>query len=234
MKEHFEAKHLPEFTEFTIENKQTIRGESVGKSQAFNLILAQHLHSHLPYFGFDWWSNGASRGILREGCTRVTFRGDNRSISEIKEAGGFHPKCTLSSEEYPKQPLDITAHRNGLTSGFLSTTSVPRVAYGWGASHALLSNNYTVYALQTKGAITPSFESENPNISREMEYSIPGGVDYENIISYRKCKVQFKRLEQFTTCSNIFFNKKFMEKNPKLVNAIVQEQLFDEEICKPI
>ena len=69
---------------------------------------------------------------------------------------------------------------------------------------------YTIYALNAIGAMSPS-----PNYyENQKEYSIPGGVDKEDIIAYRRCAANRSKSGLEIKCSELFFNNRYKNKIP--------------------
>lgn len=171
--------------------------------------------------------------FMRDRCSRIFLRGDDRNIEEIKESGGFHPNST---RENKSSPLDLYSHKFKSTgSGFVSFTTEPNVAHLFGNRFANYNKNkkYTLYAAWAVGAVVTSsvkqvIEHELPNID---EYDVPGGIDKENIVAYRECE-QIKMVQHpitgnwsyLTKCGHVFFNQKH-----KPDSRIVDALLFDGE-----
>lgn len=230
-----------ESIQIEVENKCKFPVDSMDAFQLKinDIIICAHSVDALPYNSEELLSPKKNQqlreyGITRDSHTRVVLRGDSRSIQEIKEVGGFHPNCT--SRDYisdwskkPQKPLDVAKHRSSsgtMRSGFVSTTVNQATAHLFGKPslyNRKSNSTYTIYSLLATGAMTPA---ENLWF-REKEYSVPGGIDYEDIIAYRECR--FLDDSHFIKCSDIFFNKKFAKKYPHLVDEVLHTQLLKDE-----
>jgi hypothetical protein len=223
------------FTQIPISDNQT--SIDLDKEKIIDIIIKCRNENELPYHNLN--SLKDVKIIKRETCDRVTLRGDNRSIEQIQEAGGFHPRWTISGEENKKHdPFDIMEHREcSMGSGFVSTTIDPKEAHDYGrrfASHGDSNpvnkntvHKYTIYALNAIGAMTPT----PPPSDNETEYSVPGGIDAEDIIAYRECTRLFFS-ENTETCSDIFFNNKYKKRYPELVEPVINAMLIGNEKIK--
>jgi hypothetical protein len=154
------------------------------------------------------------------------------------------------------RPLNVVQHRrHSFGSGFVSTTSSQLIAHYFGSGlvkynekYQCFTNyaytyllyclhlfgarfpdtecgTYTVYTLLVRGAMTPATSGQL--YDWQKEYSVPGGIDKEDILAFRTCtnvedSFHFK-------CSDIFVNKKVLNKNPKLLSEILKTQLIDNE-----
>ncbi len=210
----------PVFVEF-----KTAYNPTAGQKQQIDIILKKDIDPKtLPYA--DVYTQavlegvGLERkavGVKRFNDCRLLLRGDDRSPDEIFEAGGFHPQYTnpLSSPKKGKDILDVNQHRffpEG--SGLVSCTSSLGTA-----GHFADTSGY-VYLVKATGAIGPCA------LNRELEYSVPGGVDAEDIVAYRK------KGSKYSFCgSSIFINKSFMNRYPDQVNDVIQAFLQKNECC---
>jgi hypothetical protein len=171
--------------------------------------------------------------LLRENCSRIVLRGDNRSIGQIKVAGGFHPNATTLDVGKSPQPLNLLLHRKNSTgSGYISSTRSPNVAQSFGITFANLDKGeYTIYALRVNGAVYPSTDDiPKHHIPEVDEHSIPGGIDSDEIVAFRKCKligettqdphVIQKWFSSLTRCGDVFFNRKH-EQNNKVIKSLL-------------
>jgi hypothetical protein len=156
------------------------------------------------------------------------WRGEDRPIGEILNVGGFQPNITTEDNPtYSEKTLDVQAHReNTEGSGLVSFTSYKPMAQEFGRVYAQKShqNEYYLYLAKTTGAIGPDKAAEDyVQMELEQEYSVPGGIDAEDIVSYRRCNVETG------SCSSIFLANRFIHQYPHLVKTVLKENLAKNE-----
>lgn len=184
----------------------------------------------------------------RENCSTIVLRGDDRDIDTIQAAGGFHPNSTY--QFHRDNPLDIRSHRiDSSGSGFLSTTKSPGTAHSYGVTFANRTKSkelsfwgytflrwnyhvreYTLYALEVDGAVFLAPEQLRKHQLFDIdEYSVPGGVDADRIVAFRKCKLKSqpqysqeggKYFSILTRCGDVFFNSKY-KFNKKIADGLL-------------
>lgn len=225
-------------------DSDTVYLENMG-TKMVDIVLRDRDPKELPYSNaeiLDYEKNVALKElqIQRESCDRMVLRGDNRNFEEIHKAGGFNPRFTIDASTVEINPLDIKWHRNNdaAGSGFVSTTtdiktahiagyifSHPRYGFLCGGNASSYDSEYTIYALNAIGAMTPS-----PNYyENQKEYSIPGGVDAVDIIAYRQCVANENKEKVEIKCSELFFNNRYKNKFPQAVKPIAESLLLDNE-----
>lgn len=226
----------PVYKEIVIDGKNSVSfadKDNYKCSDPFDIKINEHPNEPLPYEDLAILNPNSNPdltklNINRDQATRVVLRSDHRNMEQITEAGGFHPKCTWSEHiDTDEKTLDVTRHRlSSSTSGFVSSTVSPKAAHMFGVDYAQNHDNkYTVYALETTGAMSPGTSMDY--YPEEHEYSIIGGVDLDKVISYRNCELD--RSNYHSTCSNLFFNEKFIKDRPALVEKTIEVQLFKNE-----
>ncbi|RDI43790.1 hypothetical protein [Aquicella lusitana] len=159
----------------------------------------------LPYSSiFKDNPNLAKRGMYQRLGSVFAFRGDDRSINEIFEAGGFWPNVTR-----PKTPsnyasidsLDIGSHQEG---GGLPFSAL--ISFSFGIREAAKrANDQYYYVTDVIGGYTEQ------NRDTEDELTAVGGVDFQNVIAFRKGNHH----------GPIYFKKEFYEKHPALAHEIL-------------
>jgi hypothetical protein len=209
--------------------KDEPRAESFIKYRNIDIVLRYIHPSQLPYADEPLLNPEQNKllkkhEITRESYSSVTFRGDGRSYDKIKNVGGFHPLYTIQNEDQKESALDVIAHRNEAYSGFVSTTRDVSIAHRFGADQR---NFYSIYGVEAIGAMGPS----KILLAHENEYSVPGGIDLDSVITVRNCKTEhippvYERSLTFAKCGDIFFNRKYAEKYPRKAKKIVEAQLF--------
>lgn len=133
-----------------------------------------------------------------EGVPRVNefvYRGMKRSPEVLKEGGGIW--CILTAPNIPEHKKRygvsfsaLEQHIDDNEGAFISTTRSIKVAVYYAvheATKAGLDYGY-VYCMRAHGGI----DATKIVLSRhgfEQEVSVPGGIDYENIVAYRKVSV---------------------------------------------
>ncbi|EKD69839.1 MAG: hypothetical protein ACD_46C00718G0001 [uncultured bacterium] len=88
-----------------------------------------------------------------------------------------------------------------------------------------LNARYTVYIVSAAGTLGPS---EKIDVCNESEHSVPGGIDYQDIASYRECFFNTANPSKIT-CESIFVANKFEKKHPHLVPPILKALRFPSE-----
>lgn len=138
----------------------------------------------------------SEKKLVRKNRTFV-LKGIFQSWSEILAQGGMYPQGVLPGQEVRANALDVVHHQKESTegSGLISTTIDPSVARKF-VFHQLGEGKQRedkegregyVYGIIVTGGITDAVrESSIVGFSGEFEYSIPGGIDSEQIILYRK------------------------------------------------
>lgn len=191
--------------------------------------------SSLPYSDILSEEKLAKSGYKRINKSIVVARGDGRSPQQIIEAGGFHPYGAITGQyKEPKEILDVEAHRyHSDGSGFVSCTGDMRVAKNFSFTgptdsiqlKAQLKNVGYVYLIMVTGAVGPG---HGTMFKFEKEYSVPAGIDAQQIIAHRE--VRDLKMRDFKG-SSIFVNLDFIKRypDPKLWKKIVSAYLMDDE-----
>ncbi|OLR92914.1 scabin-related ADP-ribosyltransferase [Actinokineospora bangkokensis] len=111
--------------------------------------------------------------------SQTLWRGDSRTPTQIAEAGGFAPVD-------PHGPVDLKAHIGGQTNGYVSTSTSPTIALGFGAK----SEGF-VYRVKAPGGIHTDHTQQRAGLTagtqwREKEVIFPGGVDFRHVEGWHK------------------------------------------------
>jgi hypothetical protein len=144
----------------------------------------------------------------------VLARGDSRSPQELLAVGGMHPPITNPNYSHDgadySKVLNIYWHRalDGRQSGFLSLTSDLRVAKDYAGGNQKGQYTY-VYLIKASGALSRDISRFDGSI----EFNIPGGVDFEDIIAYRRIKNgEFQ--------DEIHIRKTFLQQYPAILSKV--------------
>lgn len=189
--------------------------------------------SNLPYADFLTNEKLKKMDTTRSNTCGLFWRGDNRCPQEIATAGGFHPKCLQDGMEWtmrsPDAIFDVDLHSfETKGSGLVSLTLDRDVAKG--ICKNLHGFDYYAYLVKAIGTLSPSCGTAK----FEKEYCVPGGLDYENIVSYR----QYYKKSPYITCSitncSIFVSKKFISNYPELVEKVLDVNLQEDEVINKI
>lgn len=164
--------------------------------------------------------------------TSVYCRGDNRTIDQIRAAGGIKPKGECNNPD-AFNAYNLTEHRkNSTQSNFVSATKKMVVAHTFGQT-CYGEGKYTVYLMAAKDTmgpyINPKFSYGYPQfVIEEEEHSILGQVDYPNIVGFRECTRISAAHSYF--CGNIYVSKAFARQHKKHVEQLIEVQKFPEEV----
>jgi len=207
------------FTPYKVKN---IGGTSAnGVQYSANISFKLYLtfpREKLPYACFYTEEYLKEEELIRENTTIVLARADNRTPKEIWARGGFHPQATnsYSCQKYGEDILDVISHRNlAWGSGLVSLTHSMEVAIN-------LPLTTYVYLIKAVGAISP-----HPKFfANECEWSIPGGVDFGDVIAFRS--------SQGYTFNNspIFISKDFEQRYPEKLSSAIKAYLSTNEACE--
>lgn len=176
--------------------------------------LPHHVrHKMLPYS--DVYTDAALRnaGLERFAQSLLVARADRRSPQEILNAGGFHPQATNPDDLNAKCSLtilDVMSHRDTAKgSGLVSFSSSMQVV--------MTMSSRCTYLVKVLGAIGPHAE----HMEEEKEYSVPGGVDAEDIAAFR-IKMEY---------APIFVSNAFLVAHPEMTPHIIAAYLREDEWC---
>jgi hypothetical protein len=204
------------FLEIKVTKSNSPVSADLKDSKEISIILTKHIDAEkLPYADTEQLGEAylKSIGARRFNNCMIVARGDTRSPKEIFEVGGFHPKFTAPgsvAKSEIKDVLDVVSHRGATEgSGLVSYTVDPSIARSFGSDEG----GY-FYLAKATGAVGPS---EQDFYKKEKEYSVPGGVDAEDIVAVRKVK----QGEAGSFEESIFISKAFIEKYPERVPEVI-------------
>lgn len=169
--------------------------------------------------------------------TYVLCRSDYRTIQDFLRAGRVKPKGDYLELPSPVNPFDVSLHRiDSSHSYFVSATQKMVIAHTYGQEN-YGKEKYTVYLMKAKDTlgphkILPYEKNEYSNvIVSEEEHSIPNGVKYEDIISFRECEriTPTNSSSLAHHCGSIFVSKTFAKKHKEHVRKVIELQQFPEE-----
>jgi hypothetical protein len=141
--------------------------------------------------------------------------------TEVHQKGGFHPSKDL--------PENMGTRRNPDKELMVMVTEDKITADAYGEMRALSSskvkNNKTYfrYMVQPK-QVNPVEEVDLIGIDAKREFSVPGSIDSEEIVSFRKCASSL--------CSSIFVSKKFIEKHQSDLGKVLNANLERDEAVR--
>lgn len=166
--------------------------------------------------------------------TSVYCRGDDRTIQQIQAAGKIKPK----GEDIKPQPIDaydVSEHRKSSHhSYFVSGTKKMGIAHKFGQSRYAGEGKYTVYLMKAQDTLGPHLQIDKskyyPSFTTdEEEYSILGGVKYNDIVGFRECsRLSSHSFSYF--CGNIYVSKTFAKQHKEHVGKVIEVQKFPDEV----
>jgi hypothetical protein len=191
------------------------------------------LPSNLPYAGFftSSYLNSAKIQAQRVSECIVIARGDSRLPEEIFSSGGFHPQFTNPLAQDKARTgddiLDVAKHREDSPgSGLVSCSSNMHDALTFSAGK---DDRGAVYFVKVRGAIDPG-----KVLDSESEYSVPGGMDAEDIVAYRLTSLGLDETGRTVSGfhgSSIFISHHFLKNYPGEVNTLIDNFLQHNETC---
>ncbi|MBU1558235.1 MAG: hypothetical protein KJ588_00330 [Gammaproteobacteria bacterium] len=135
--------------------------------------------------------------LVREQSTLFAFRGDSRSLNEIKEQGGLHPCITMSDSKALEKTQETSESTGKILKQLIPEYGQKNISSGlvFASFNASLAERYgerrflyllrTKGALQNAGALTKSGSSQpSPGeILDNHNLVIPGGVDFSDVLA---------------------------------------------------
>ena len=215
---------MPEFKEFTL----FIANKEEAKAAEKDSLIRKPLPIHNP-------SPEITYAKELENIPRVNefvYRGMKRSPELIKEAGGIWSRLTDphfpdKKKKYGVSFQDLERHVEDSDGAFISTTRSIAIAKHFAMKEAKKTDQAYgyVYCLRANAAIDTS-KIVLSRYEDEQEISIPGGVDYENIIAYRKVDSKTGLF-----IGNIYFSNAALQKG--LIDKFTIQQVFNDLKGKP-
>lgn len=226
------------YVEFPVEQKPLVQRAMSQVLSSFqskgdiNIVLEDEQSvsdKELPYADYFTPEKLAEWGMKRlNQRSRLFWRGDETPLEKFIEAGGIHPR-PLRKEGSPddafKDMLDVNDHLNSSKgSGYVSFTGSKSCAKYYGESYSNKPTNeydkkFSLYLVKTQGAIDTG--------SQEREYSMPGGVDPNAIVSVRQCMRVHPSYP--LDCGSIKVSTDFINKHPNYVDAVLNANLDPHE-----
>lgn len=173
----------------------------------------------------------------RVAASLILLRTDHISPKKILERGGFQPHCLPKNkknldgnypeaeteeeqEEINEDILSPTSHshhskNSGSVSCTYSMSSIKNLSFGYA--------NY-VYMVKAVGG----FRGTNIR-KRECEITVPGGIDAEDIIAFRRLNGRESNL--FNPEEPLYINENFIRRYPDLLDYILTRYLEEGEYC---
>lgn len=143
----------------------------------------------------------------------------------ILKRKGFHPHPTITGNygklwDKPDKILDIERHRiTSAYTGSVSCTDNIQVLKNFNADQ----DNIYVYMLKASGAVTTG----DSRMKEECEYTVPGGVDADDIIAFRKLSSDFG----FSASDSLYVSENFLKDNSDLLEKILSVYLEKGEVA---
>lgn len=210
-----------------------------------DLILKTLDKNTLPYNTFYEESDAKFEGgrtvnDKRQNVSQILLRSDYITPSAILEQGGFQPHCLPKSDQdpqegnYHKVPEAIlspfTHSINSSQTGSVSCTTSMSMIKKYSANDYAYPHNY-VYMVKAVGG----FNGTNSR-DVEKEVTVPGGIDSEDIIAFRRLENLFQREfyrgeSVFDSQEPLYININFIRRYPDLLNYILDRYLENNEEC---